>query len=283
MNKSEQATTGKRRQARRKKCGRHPARILFVLAGAALAGCFLLGAGKDAGSLTADAAAGSKFQLIESTRVKQAESVTKNENKGAAKGTEDASTMGDWNLILVNPWNSVPQDHQVTLTQLKNGQAVDERCYPSLQKMMDDCRAAGLDPVICSSYRTQEKQESLFQNQVNKLVTRGYSMEEARKEAGKAVAVPGTSEHQLGLAVDIVDLANQNLNESQEKTAVQKWLMENSWRYGFILRYPNDKSEVTGIIYEPWHYRYVGEKAAKEIYEQGICLEEYLEQLKKGA
>ena len=93
------------------------------------------------------------------------------------------------------------------------------------------------------------------------------------------MAFPGTSAHQLGLAVDIVDLSNQNLNESQEDTAVQKWLMENSWRYGFILRYPNDKSDVTGIVYEPWHYRYVGKEAAKEIYGQGICLEEYLEQI----
>jgi len=90
------------------------------------------------------------------------------------------------------------------------------------------------------------------------------------------VAVPGTSEHQLGLAVDLVDLDNQNLNESQEKTAVQKWLLENSWKYGFILRYPNDKRKLTGIIYEPWHYRYVGKDAAREIYETGVCLEEYL-------
>ncbi|MCB6367700.1 M15 family metallopeptidase, partial [Intestinibacillus massiliensis] len=91
------------------------------------------------------------------------------------------------------------------------------------------------------------------------------------------VAVPGTSEHQLGLAVDLVSLSNQNLNHSQENTALQKWLMKNSWKYGFILRYPSDKSSITGIGYEPWHYRYVGKKAAKAIYEQGVCLEEYLQ------
>lgn len=102
-------------------------------------------------------------------------------------------------------------------------------------------------------------------------------MEDAKLEAGKIVAVPGTSEHQLGLAVDIVDKYNQVLDENQENTAVQKWLMENCWKYGFILRYPNDKSSITGIMYEPWHYRYVGDAAAKEIYQQGICLEEYLD------
>ena len=105
----------------------------------------------------------------------------------------------------------------------------------------------------------------------------GYSEEEARTETARNVAKPGTSEHQLGLAVDIVDKDYQVLDEAQEDTAVQKWLMENSWRYGFILRYPGDRSDITGIVYEPWHYRYVGRKAAEEIYREGIVLEEYLE------
>ena len=182
-----------------------------------------------------------------------------------------------WNLILVNPWNPLPENYSFTKKELSNGHAVDERCYPDLQAMMDACRAAGNSPVICSSYRSYEKQQSLYQNKVNRLAAQGYSQETAREEAAKAVALPGTSEHQLGLAVDIVDIANQNLDSSQEDTAVQQWLMEHSWEYGFILRYPNDKSDITGIIYEPWHYRYVGKDAAAEIYQQGLCLEEYLE------
>ena len=142
--------------------------------------------------------------------------------------------------------------------------------------MMDACRAVGLSPVICSSYRSYEKQEQLLQNKIDRLIAQGYSRDTAETEAAKEVALPGTSEHQLGLAVDIVDLNNQNLDRTQEDTEVQKWLMEHSWEYGFILRYPNGKSEITGIIYEPWHYRYVGKDAAKEIYGQEICLEEYL-------
>ena len=78
------------------------------------------------------------------------------------------------------------------------------------------------------------------------------------------------------MAVDIVDLNNQSLDESQEETGVQKWLLAHCWEYGFILRYPNDKSKITGIMYEPWHYRYVGKETAMEIYRKGICLEEYL-------
>lgn len=194
----------------------------------------------------------------------------------AAVPNTPVSAENDWRLRLVNAWNPLSDDFAISLTQLKNGHAVDERCYPDLQAMMDDCRAAGLKPVICSSYRTQAKQEQLFNDTVHQYLAKGYADADARAEAGKSVAVPGTSEHQLGLAVDIVDLSNQNLNESQEKTAVQKWLMENSWRYGFILRYPNGKSDITGIIYEPWHYRYVGKDAAREIYEQEICLEEYV-------
>ena len=144
--------------------------------------------------------------------------------------------------------------------------------------MMDGCRAAGLSPTICSSYRTQEKQEQLYQNKVDRLAAQGWSLEEAKVEAAKSVAIPGTSEHQLGLAVDIVDKHSQVLDNSQADTPAQQWLMEHSWEYGFILRYPEGKSEITGIIYEPWHYRYVGKEAAAEIHELGLCLEEYLTQ-----
>lgn len=183
-----------------------------------------------------------------------------------------------WNLILVNSDNYVPENYEVNLTQLKNGQAVDERCYEDLQKMMDDCRAEGLEPVICSAYRTNKKQTELYNRQVDKWKAKGYSDSKARLEAGKLVAIPGTSEHQLGLAVDIVDVSYQLLDENQENTAVQKWLMQNSWKYGFILRYPTDKREITKITYEPWHYRYVGKDDAKKIFNSGLCLEEYLNQ-----
>lgn len=178
--------------------------------------------------------------------------------------------------MLVNKWNLLPESRNPSLTQLKNGHAIDERAYPDLQDMMDDCRAAGRNPLICSSYRTMDKQKKLYRNKVDEYLAQGYSQESAESAAGEPVAVPGTSEHQLSLALDIVDVVNQVLDERQENTEVQKWLMKNSWKYGFILRYPTDKSDITGISYEPWHYRYVGKEPAKEIYETGICLEEYL-------
>lgn len=192
--------------------------------------------------------------------------------------TERVPTAADsWKLVLVNPWNPLPENHSIQTVTLKNGLQVDERCYPDLQAMMDACRADGLSPVICSAYRTWEKQERLYQAEVERCLARGLSQDSAEAEAGKAVAIPGTSEHQLGLAVDIVDINNQHLDETQEGTEVQKWLMEHSWEYGFILRYPTGKSEITGIIYEPWHYRYVGREDAEQIHALGVCLEEYLE------
>ena len=168
-------------------------------------------------------------------------------------------------LTLVNPWNQVPEDWTVDLVTLPNGLEIDKRC-------------AGLTPVICSAYRTQDFQQTLYDNKVSKWMEQGYSREEAQEKAGHQVAVPGASEHQLGLAVDIVDVNYQLLDTNQENTAVQKWLLENSWRYGFILRYPTDQTDVTGIVYEPWHYRYVGKEYAQDIYKKGLCLEQYLEQ-----
>lgn len=182
-----------------------------------------------------------------------------------------------WNLQLVNAENTVPDDYKVELVILRNGQSVDRRIYEDLQEMMDDARAAGLSPLICSSYRSYEEQVGLFNKEMSDYMAQGYSKEEAKEKAAEWVAVPGTSEHELGLAVDIVSTNYQLLDESQEQTPEQQWLMANSYKYGFILRYPTDKSEVTGIGYEPWHYRYVGKEAAKAITEQDLCLEEYLQ------
>src|SRR5699024_7064979 len=164
------------------------------------------------------------------------------------------------------------------LTELSNGHAVDSRIYPALQEMMDDARAAGYNPLICSSFRTWDKQSQLYERKVQFYIDQGSDRATAEEQAAVWVARPGTSEHQAGLAVDIVSVEYQVLDEGQEDTPLQQWLMAHCWEYGFILRYPTDKSALTGVGYEPWHYRYVGEEAAKAITEQGICLEEYLAQ-----
>lgn len=180
-------------------------------------------------------------------------------------------------MTLVNSSHKLDQSYVETipLTQLKNGQSIDSRCYPELQQMMDDCRAQGYSPIICSSYRTNEKQQELFNQQVQVYMNDGMDRQKAEAKTVKSVAVPGTSEHELGLAVDITDIAEQKIVSGMEEQPVQQWLMKNCWKYGFILRYPEDKADITGIVYEPWHYRYVGKEAAKYIYDKQITLEEY--------
>ena len=158
-----------------------------------------------------------------------------------------------------------------------NGYQVDARIMADLEAMFADARAAGRNPMICSAFRAWDLQVSLYENKIERVMQEeGLSYEDAAVKAATVVAKPGTSEHQVGLALDIVSSEYQELDEAQMETEDQKWLMENSWKYGFILRYPMDKSEITGIIFEPWHYRYVGKKAAKEITEQNLTLEEYV-------
>ena len=200
-----------------------------------------------------------------------------NQNNDNLKKAPLTDKGAEWNLILVNSSHKLDEAYaeSIPLTQLKNGQSIDSRCYPELQQMMDDCRAQGYSPIICSSYRTHEKQQELFEQQVQVYRNDGMDRKAAEAKTAKSVAVPGTSEHELGLAVDITDVAEQRIVSGMEEQPVQQWLMKNCWKYGFILRYPEDKSDITGIVYGPWHYRYVGKEAAKYIYDNGITLEEY--------
>lgn len=184
--------------------------------------------------------------------------------------------LEDWRLLLVNRWNSMPEAYEVTLKKLPNGLQVDERVYDDLTAMLADCGKAGLHPIVCSAYRDTATQTRLHKNKIARLRAAGYSQSAAEQEAIRWVAAPGTSEHHTGMAVDIVSASYQKLTHQQEKTAEQKWLMEHCWEYGFVLRYPTDKSEITGVGYEPWHYRYVGREAALAMRDSGLCLEEYL-------
>ena len=182
-------------------------------------------------------------------------------------------------LLLVNPWNQVPEDYVALLCTVEEGYLMDRRCADALMAMVNACREAGNLPVICSAYRTYEYQEELYQNKIKRLVAAGTAPWDAPEIAARSVAIPGTSEHQLGLAVDIIDENYVNLDQYQQYTNVQKWLMANCSDYGFILRYPNGSSDITGIIFEPWHYRYVGVSNAKAVEASGLTLEEYLETL----
>lgn len=184
-----------------------------------------------------------------------------------------ADTEHGWKLILVNKDNYIPKDYKVKLLTLSNGKKVDARIYPKLQEMFDAARASGINLHVAEGYRSEEEQEDMMEEKIESFIEEGKSEGEAKKLARKWVALPGTSEHQLGIAVDI------NSQISTPSGPLYSWLANNSYKYGFILRYPPNKVSITGVKYEPWHFRYVGKSAAAQIHRQGICLEEYIENL----
>ena len=180
---------------------------------------------------------------------------------------QDSGT--EWMLRLVNKTHPIGQYVPPELVTLRNNTQVDARMYPYLQEMYDDMRMDGLKPITREAYRTYAQQEDIMQTRISKHKSEGHSDAEAKRLAEMYVAVPGASEHQLGLAVDVN-------SEDGNNQPVYDWLQKNAYKYGFIQRYPADKSEITGYEAEAWHYRYVGTDAAKVIYETGITLEEYL-------
>ncbi len=184
---------------------------------------------------------------------------------------QTASQDRGWNMILVNSQNLVPEDFVEELVTLSNGQKVDRRIYPALQQMFDDMREQGVYPIVASGYRTEEYQKKLLLERVEEYRDDGRGIVKAWQLALNWVAWPGTSEHQLGIAVDI----NQEAGRSTAQE-VYDWLANNAHLYGFICRYPEDKVHITGISKEPWHYRYVGIEDAAIMWELGLCLEEYL-------
>ena len=157
-------------------------------------------------------------------------------------------------------------------------QKVDSRIQEPLEQMLDKMKKEGMKPMICSSYRSLERQSQLFYEYIEEKLEAGWNYENAFYKAKRRIAAPGTSEHQTGLAVDIVGKSHQSLDDAQAGTKEAIWLKAHCAEYGFILRYPEDKTEITGKDYESWHFRYVGEKAARYIMEHGITLEEYLDE-----
>ena len=220
----------------------------------------------------------SKAAYAEQQKKEEAEKESEKEESKLVLAEE--SEKDKWYLKLVNAKNpmteaDVPEVETETLDS--EGYQVDARIMDDLEDMFAAAREAGRSPMICSAFRSWDTQVSLYQNKISRVMSEdGLNEEDAAIKAATVVAKPGTSEHQVGLALDIVSSEYTNLDEGQMETEDQKWLIENSWKYGFILRYPLDKSDITGVIFEPWHYRYVGKKAAKEITEQNLTLEEYL-------
>lgn len=185
----------------------------------------------------------------------------------------------DWQLVLVNKQHPVPENYTFNLGTITGKMKCDVRIIDDLMDMLHAAKKAGIKLVICSPYRDYNRQTVLFNRKIDYYMEKGYSYLEAYKIASMTVTVPGASEHQIGLALDIVSNKYSALDTGFGETQAGKWLYEHGSEYGFILRYPKNKEYITGIQYEPWHFRYVGKTAAKEIMSNNLTLEEYLDQL----
>ena len=209
---------------------------------------------------------------LEISNAKLQEQTKKNEELQAeldreevTENTAELLASDDDRWCLVNEKHPLDTSYvPAKLTEISGGKQVDSRMADSLNKMLDDAKKAGLSMYVTSGYRSYEKQRDVFNTTMQDWINQGYT------------PLNGTSEHATGLAVDIMSTKYGELDEKQGDTEEQKWLMEHCSEYGFVLRFPQDKSDITGIVYEPWHYRYVGVDAAKEMTENGLTLEEYV-------
>lgn len=202
---------------------------------------------------------------------------TKQQVTAVAAGTIDNPTMitideKNWNLTLVNAGYRIPEDYKPDLVYVcGSSEQLDKKVAEHYEAMFDAASKDGVYLTPCSGYRDYELQKRNYNNKISYYESLGYSKKDAAVKAATIIMPPGSSEHNLGYAMDIVCV-----DEWFEDTDEFQWLMANAADYGFILRYPKDKQDITKVTYEPWHWRYVGVEAAKEMKASGQVMEEYL-------
>ena len=184
----------------------------------------------------------------------------------------------EWYMVLANRSSVLPGDFTVAETATVGEAVVDARIAEALRQMVNDAAAAGVKLKPTNGYRSIARQQELWDARVKTLMEGGLSQADAETKAIDYTSAPGTSDHNTGLGLDIVSEDHPAKDAGFAETAAAQWLAEHAADYGFILRYPSDKTEATGMDYEPWHYRYVGSEQAHKIKESGLCLEEYLAQ-----
>ena len=188
---------------------------------------------------------------------------------------KEKKEITDWRLTLANYENILPDDFEVEVEEIADDRMFDARAIDDLKKMINAMGKDGISNVwVQSAYRSVERQKELYDNSVQKYLKQGKTQDEAEKLTEEYINKPGSSDHNLGLAVDF----NYVDNKFEDLDGF-KWLKENAEDYGFILRYPKDKEDITKIAYESWHWRYVGQEHAKKMNELNMCLEEYIEYL----
>ena len=215
------------------------------------------------------------IQIPKNRKTEKASTKESNQTETAPNGEKTKKEITDWRLTLANYENILPEDFTVEVSNIDETRQFDSRAIKYLNKMMNDMRKDGITNVwIQSAYRSVSRQKELYDNSVQKYIKKGKTKEEAERLTMEYINKPGSSDHNLGLAVDFNDV-----NNDFEKLEGFKWLQKNAENYGFVLRYPKDKENITKIAYESWHWRYVGEEHAKAMNEKNMCLEEYVEYL----
>ncbi len=213
--------------------------------------------------------------VTETTEAETSQTVTEAERINGETGRIIVNPEQDlWNLVVVNMGREMPPGYKLALAEIfSTGYYMDERVVPFYEQMYTAAKKDGIVLTPYSGYRSYERQERNYKSLTETYMSDyGLSRAEAAEKAATVILPPGTSEHNLGLAMDIC-----NTKDSFAFTEEYKWLTENAHKYGFILRYTEDKMSITGIVDEPWHWRFVGVEYAEDIKNSGLCLEEYLE------
>lgn len=188
-------------------------------------------------------------------------------------------STSDWELQLVRSDTPLPPSYAPSrLGEIENGEMLDARAVSALRIMIAEARADGYTVYVCSGYRSYETQLAIYQRHIDQYMQQGLTQQQAERQTLLAVNYPGGSEHQLGLAADILESPQQPMEPDIGGSGLMLWLQEHCAEYGFIIRYPGNKTGITGVEYEPWHLRYVGTSAAY-IMANDLCLEEFLSEL----
>lgn len=260
---------------RRKKRKLNKRKIFFVILIIVIIIIMINKVSKKDKSLETSANSGENTQI--NTQVSN-EDKTNTEDESTGENEKEKNKITDWRLTLANYENVLPDDFTVEVENIDSTRQFDARAIKYLKQMMSDMSKDKIKNVwVQSAYRSVERQKELYDASVTKYLKQGKTQEEAEKLTDEYINKPGSSDHNLGLAVDF----NYVDNKFEDLDAF-KWLQKNAENYGFILRYPKDKEDITKIAYESWHWRYVGEEHAKKMNELNMCLEEYIEYLSEG-